>query len=774
MQQARDRIPRFTTEWTNFNPSDPGTTLVELHAWMTETILHEMNRVPELNYIKFLDLLGIHSEPARSARTEISFTLDNLDQPLDALVVPIPIATQIGVDDKDIKESITFETDRSLLALNAHIGLALAPAGDAVEGRQLVAGYAKGTTWLHSFDPFGSPPAVGRCFYLGLLLRPNLSKGLEHYLNDALPAGPLDLFADAVQVYDRSPDGSTVLGPLGIGCAAAGAPDNEVEWQIWTGADVDAVFTDASDSDWTTMPLSADATGGLAVTGHLVLEVPAQATAVSPRALDAAFWASFEQAKPPSTFAELKAAITDMDIVDALGDHWEAMGVVDPEDREAIAACGRDAAAVMAKLEELGGSATVNPSKLSAAIWAQMDPAFEAALPMAGEELRPLYWVRAKLKAAPTGARPVAALRSFELNTVPATQAVTRLEDRLGVSDGRPGQVVRLPKTPVLIDLESGVPVLELVVGAEHGWTRVDDFFRSGPDSAHYLLDPATGEITFGDGLRGRVPIADAAFVAARYRVGGGAIGNVGPGTIVKLKGRLGGVRSATNLRAAHDGTDAESLDAVKLRAPHELRHRDRAVTSDDFSDLALRTPGVALHRVQALPRRAVQDDTLVPRDGAVTLVLLPASDQATPQPSEAQLQAVCRWLEPRRLVTTEIHLTGPTYAEVRRVDLRIEVADDADVHEVSGRVFEAVQTFLHPIRGGSDGSGWEFGAPIYHAELYERVLAVPGVARASGLELDVVGGDADADADADVTRIPARSLPALTRDKIHLVAGYA
>ena len=65
--EARARIPRYTPEWTNFNDADPGMTLVKLHAWMTETILYRLNRLPDLNYIKFLELLNVPPRPAEAA-----------------------------------------------------------------------------------------------------------------------------------------------------------------------------------------------------------------------------------------------------------------------------------------------------------------------------------------------------------------------------------------------------------------------------------------------------------------------------------------------------------------------------------------------------------------------------------------------------------------------------------------------------------------------------------------------------------------------------------
>ena len=772
MQEARNRIPRFTTEWTNFNVSDPGITLVELHAWMTETILYEMNRVPELNYVKFLDLLGIVPEPAHPARTELSFTLDKLDLTDDMLIVPVPRLTQLGVDDADIKENIVFETDRSLLALNAHVGLALAPVDEMNRSRALVASYDKGTNWLHSFDPFTATPKPDRCLYLALLLRPNLKDPLEKYLNDALPAAPLDLFVDAVEVYDKAPDDSTLMGPPTFACASAFAPKPDIEWQIWTGPDAEVTFDDAKDTGWTPLALSADGSDGLAASGHLVLEVPAKATALSPRQVDAPFWRSFGQTKLPVTYAEMKSIIMELDIVKALGEHWDAMGLDDPDDTSAIAACGSDATKVIAILDALPETKRPDPEKLSAADWPKIDLAFKAAFPMVADEFRPMYWIRAKLNAIPpVGARKIASLRGLRLNTVPATQGQTRLEDRIGLANGRPGQVVNLPKLPVLIDPQTQKPDLQITVGGEIDWIPVSDFFNSGPDSKHFLLDPGLGEITFGDGLRGRIPVAGVAFLVTRYRTGGGTLGNVGAGTISKIRGQLDSVKGATNLRAAHDGSNAETLDAVKLRAPHELRHRDRAVSAADFSDLARRTPGVALHRALALSRRAVQGGALVTRDGAVTLILLPRNDQAMPQPSEAQLQAVCRWLEPRRLITTELHLTGPTYAEITQLALRIQVADSADIPTVSEDIYKALLTFLHPITGGTDGHGWEFGAPIFHADIYERVLDVAGVNRASALALAVTGGTTDIV--ADVTTIPEAALPVLTRDKIKLVAGY-
>ncbi len=75
VNEAIRLIPRYCPEWTNHNPSDPGITLIELAAWMTDVILYRLNRVPEKNYVAFLNLLGIKLKPPQAARALLSFTL---------------------------------------------------------------------------------------------------------------------------------------------------------------------------------------------------------------------------------------------------------------------------------------------------------------------------------------------------------------------------------------------------------------------------------------------------------------------------------------------------------------------------------------------------------------------------------------------------------------------------------------------------------------------------------------------------------------------------
>src|SRR5512140_959790 len=78
-QQIVDDVKRQIAlrcpEWTDHNVSDPGVTLIELFAWMTEMLMYRLNQVPDRNYVKFLDMLGVTLEPPTPARTDLRFRL---------------------------------------------------------------------------------------------------------------------------------------------------------------------------------------------------------------------------------------------------------------------------------------------------------------------------------------------------------------------------------------------------------------------------------------------------------------------------------------------------------------------------------------------------------------------------------------------------------------------------------------------------------------------------------------------------------------------------
>jgi len=259
--------------------------------------------------------------------------------------------------------------------------------------------------------------------------------------------------------------------------------------------------------------------------------------------------------------------------------------------------------------------------------------------------------------------------------------------------------------------------------------------------------------------------------LARRYRHGGGAIGNVGAGSISKIKSKPRHVDSVTNPRASSGGADAETLETVKARAPGRLRARDRAMSAQDFADLARQTPGAAIHKAYAVAASEPTGAGFAPRPGAVSVVVLPARAHPTPQALRDDLAAVQRWLDPRRLITTELFVTGPLYFTITGITAQLRLQATADFQTVAQAAQQAVTGWLDPIRGGADGSGWPFGADIYHADLYDLLLAVPGVRRVA--RLAVAHQATGEDAPADVVPIPEGHLPALAPGALNFEVVY-
>ncbi len=158
------------------------------------------------------------------------------------------------------------------------------------------------------------------------------------------------------------------------------------------------------------------------------------------------------------------------------------------------------------------------------------------------------------------------------------------------------------------------------------------------------------------------------------------------------------------------------------------LRRRERAVSSEDFEALALEADA-RVARVRCLPRRNVLMDFETEQPGHVSLIVVPWQESAL----TAAIDAVADYLEPRRLLTTFLHLIGPQYVPV---DIQATVVPLADVKEsdLKPRVSVALNDFLDPLHGGEDDDGWPFGRNIFVSELYQLLDQLSGVDYVTGV----------------------------------------
>ena len=351
------------------------------------------------------------------------------------------------------------------------------------------------------------------------------------------------------------------------------------------------------------------------------------------------------------------------------------------------------------------------------------------------------YWIRAELVTSQYERPPL--LQAVRTNTMTLTQMETVRDEVLGGSTGRPSQTFRVTNTPVL----EGSLQLEVDQGSgPEVWQEVGDFLASSPRDLHYVLNRTTGEVRFGDGRTGAIPIANvnnpgANVVARSYRYGGGTHGNVAAGALHALRNAVPGIDEGgiTNLVASFGGRDEETLDQAKQRAPAAIRSRCRAVTSDDFEFFATQAANIA--RAKALPLRH-PDFPGVEVPGVVTVVVVPDSPDPEPRPSEGTMRTVCAYLDQRRLLTTELYVAPPTYQEVG-IEVEVVADDAADLAEVQRQVEQSLLDYFHPLHGGEDGRGWPFGGTVSFSRSFQRVFSVAGVTSVDRLVITVDGVEA-------------------------------
>jgi hypothetical protein len=101
VQEMLANIPAHTPEWTNPQPGDPGRTLIELFAWLADTILYRANLIPERQRLAFLKLLGQAMQPAAAAKGLVSLTLD------PSLTTPISLASAAKVQGPPVFETLS-------------------------------------------------------------------------------------------------------------------------------------------------------------------------------------------------------------------------------------------------------------------------------------------------------------------------------------------------------------------------------------------------------------------------------------------------------------------------------------------------------------------------------------------------------------------------------------------------------------------------------------------------------------------------------------------
>jgi len=125
LAEARQLIPQYCPEWTNLSDADPGMTLVQLFAWMTELTLYRLNRVPDKTYVHFLNFIGEERREARPSVVPLTFTPSRDD----VSAVEVPGHAVCSTRQTEEKAAVDFVTTERITVHNAHIERVMAVRG---------------------------------------------------------------------------------------------------------------------------------------------------------------------------------------------------------------------------------------------------------------------------------------------------------------------------------------------------------------------------------------------------------------------------------------------------------------------------------------------------------------------------------------------------------------------------------------------------------------------------------------------------------------------
>ena len=226
--------------------------------------------------------------------------------------------------------------------------------------------------------------------------------------------------------------------------------------------------------------------------------------------------------------------------------------------------------------------------------------------------------------------------------------------------------------------------------------------------------------------------------LATDYRRGGGPAGNIGAGTLLAVPATAENVERAPALLtlavplavvqpfAAGGGSPRETIEGAQARGFDIANAVDKAVTLYDIERIALATPGVPIARAGAV----ANIDPLLPcfpAVGVVMLIVIPQCPRPAPMPSQALLDAVMRYIAPRRLVTSEIRVVPPRYRRIA-VQATLHIACGAEARRVEERALRRLDAWLDPLTGGPEGAGWPFGRAVYRSEVMALLAGIEGV----------------------------------------------
>ena len=289
--------------------------------------------------------------------------------------------------------------------------------------------------------------------------------------------------------------------------------------------------------------------------------------------------------------------------------------------------------------------------------------------------VRPVYFTTiSDAVVGATSTAPVSAEEGRYINVVDTTSDAT-YGQQIGTSTQKPNMIFELPNTPVV---DGSISIYVQYGTIYSKWTQVQHLLDYGPNDLVYTVKSDGKNVVsiyFGDGVSGAIPV-NSSVIRAMYVVGGGALGNISsnildtisyiPGLTSSATSALASAITVANGTAALGGADPESNDEIRASAPLVLRASNRAVTLEDYKNLALSVTGVGKANaysstwtsvtVYIAPSRDVNDTDIQPGLTDTGAVSTEYSDLST---------SVTEYMSDKLLIGSSVTIQPPAYSDL-------------------------------------------------------------------------------------------------------------
>jgi len=344
--------------------------------------------------------------------------------------------------------------------------------------------------------------------------------------------------------------------------------------------------------------------------------------------------------------------------------------------------------------------------------------------------------------------RPPRVLR-VEPNVIPILQGQT-IDRELHTANGLPDWdfLLDVPGLRYGSDEEPVTVQVSESVGLNK-WERCDALSDRGPDENVYEINVATGQVTFGNGVNGRIPPAESE-VLVTYSVSDGEEGRVARNRKWRVAGFTGvfGINPDPIIGGAATSGDLDDRREARRRS-----RNDRALVSAyDIANAARALPLLEVARAWVPP-----PPNQAPRTGVVNLVALrsrPGGEEPEQIPETGLwLRAIGRSLSPRMPLGSRLAVAAPQYVEFS-IDAMLEVNPGRDPSAIKEMIEKELRKRLALVE--SPGvTPRQPGSSITQRDVVAWIRAIDGIERVAELQLKLAN-----DTTVREVQVPRNGLP--------------